>query len=93
MLDAAPAFNCVYRYDLVPGLQLHISIRTIEVTADSGSPCLVLEFKALGRPDGVTKLDADAWYERAHDMIVAQFLDMTSEEIQRRYWMPEEETE
>ncbi len=90
---AASAFSCAYRHELEPGLQLHIAIRTVEATGGPGSPRLVLEFKALGPPDGIAKSDVDAWYQQAHDVLVARFLSMTDEKIRHTYWIPEEETE
>ena len=84
------AFNCAYRYDVEPNLQLHVTLRTAKTVGQSGSPCLTLEFKALSPPSGIVKSGIDTWYDRAHDAIVAQFLGMTSERIQRELWVIEE---
>ena len=86
----APAFNCMYRYEIEPNCQLQIAIRTAEATGDPNSPRLILEFKTLGRPGSVAKSDLDAWYDQAHDAIVARFLSMTDEHVQRTHWIPEE---
>jgi len=87
---AASALDCSYCLEPVSGLQLHVAIRTGEANGDTGLPVLVLEFRAFGDMGGVVKSDADAWYEQAHDAIVTCFLNMTSKEIQRKYWIPEE---
>ena len=89
----APAFNCGYRFEPVPGVQLQVVIRTAEATDDPGSPRLVLEFKALGHVSDVPKSSTERWYKQAHDAIVACFLNMTNQEIQRTYWIPEEKSE
>ena len=89
----APAFDCGYRFEPVAGVQLHVAIRTAEAADDPGSPCLVLEFKAIGDMSGVPKSSTERWYKQAHDTIVACFLNMTSQEIQRTYWILEEKSE
>ncbi len=86
--SAAPAFNCTYVYVPSNDLQLRVSIRNAEVAAKPGTPVLVLEIKASGRLGQVGKSTADEWFERAHDAIIASFVGMTSEDIQRTYWKP-----
>jgi uncharacterized protein (TIGR04255 family) len=85
---AAPAFNCSYVHVLSNDLQLRVVIRNGEATAKPGTPVLVLEIKATGRLGQVGKSAADAWFERAHDAIIACFVGMTSKEIQHTYWKP-----
>ncbi len=84
------AFNCVFHHEAGPELQLRTSIRTAVSTAEPKSPRLVLEFKALGQPAVAGTSGMDKWYNRAHDVIISQFLGMTDEQIQRTYWVPEE---
>ena len=88
-----PDFNCIYLHEIERNLRLHVAIRTANTGAEGGSPCLVLEFRALGHPGGGAKSDADAWYERAHAAILDRFLSMTSEYVQRTYWITVEEAE
>ena len=88
--DTAPVFNCAYRYNVDSNLQLHVTIRSAELVDSLGSPFLYLEFKAFGAPNGPEKSDADTWYDRAHEVIVAQFMNMTNEQIQRNLWVREE---
>ncbi len=88
--DAVPIFSCAYRYNVDPNLQLHVTIRSAESINQPSSPLLHLEFKAFGSPNGPDKSDADTWYDRAHEVIVAQFLDMTSERVQRKLWIRED---
>lgn len=87
-LSVAPAFNCTYFYVPSKDLQLRVSIRNGEVTAKPGTPVLVLEIKANGRLGQVGKSAADEWFDRAHDAIIACFVDMTSKDIQHTYWKP-----
>lgn len=86
--SAAPAFNCTYVYVPSKNLQLRVGIRNGEKTASPETPVLVLEIKATGRLGQVGKSAADEWFERAHDAIIACFVGMTSEDIQRTYWKP-----
>ncbi len=88
--DAVPVFSCAYRYNVEPNLQLYVTIRSAESVNQRGSPLLYLEFKALGSPSGPAKSDADTWYDRAHEVIVAQFLNMTNKRVQRKLWILEE---
>jgi uncharacterized protein (TIGR04255 family) len=85
---AAPAFNCTYVYVPSKDLQLRVAIRNGEVTTKPGTPVLVLEIKATGRLGQVGKSTADAWFERAHEAIIACFVGMTSKDIQHTYWIP-----
>ena len=86
--SAAPAFNCTYVYVVSKDLQLRVGIRNGEATAKQGTPMLVIEIKATGRLGQVGKSAADAWFERAHDAIIACFVGMTSKDIQHTYWKP-----
>ena len=82
-------FQCAYRFDVDPDLRMQVSIRSGDAVFSPGSPCLILEFKALSSQDCATRLDANAWYDKAHDAIVTQFLDMTTERVQRDLWKRE----
>ncbi|NPD21735.1 TIGR04255 family protein [Alterinioella nitratireducens] len=86
-----PAFNCTFVYVPSKDLQLRVSIRNGESTARPATPVLVVEIKATGRLGQVGKSAADAWFERAHDAIIACFVGITSKEIQQKYWKPVEE--
>ena len=88
--NTTPAFNCGYRYDVKPNLQLHLGIRSAVSVKSPDSPLLHLEFKGLGSPNGNEKTDLDAWYDQAHEVILEQFLNMTDETIQREFWIPED---
>lgn len=84
--SATVAFNCSYVYVLSKDLLLRVSIRNGEVTAKPGTPVLILEIKATAQLRQVGKSAADAWFERAHDAIIACFVGMTSKDIQLTYW-------
>ncbi|WP_446831003.1 TIGR04255 family protein [Candidatus Foliamicus sp.] len=88
--NAPPAFNCAYRYDAAPNVQLEVAIRSGQSSGQPSSPRLILEFKALSTSDTMSRADANAWYDQAHDVIVAQFLGMTSPSVQRELWGREE---
>jgi len=89
----APAFSCSYRFEPMPNVQLQVSLRVAEAVGDPSSPLLILEFKAVGHMASAPKSSVWKWYEHAHDAIGTCFLEITSKEIQRRYWMPEEQSE
>jgi uncharacterized protein (TIGR04255 family) len=64
-----------------------LAIRTtVRNAATSKGSCLVFELRCTGAQGNVTKSATDAWFERAHDLVGRRFLDMTSPEIQGRYW-------
>ena len=83
---SVPTFNCTYRFEVGPDLQLQVAIRSVQDVDPPRSPRLIFEIKALGSPKSDTVPGSDAWYDRAHDAIVAQFLSMTNERIQREFW-------
>ena len=85
-------FVCRYASNVASDIQLAISIRTGMLTQQPDVPALAFEIKASGRLGGVAKPASDDWFERAHDAIVKCFVDMTSPKIQKRYWIPLEET-
>ena len=87
---SVPTFNCTYRFEVGPDLQLQVAIRSVQDVGPPRSPRLIFEIKALGSPESGTVPGSDAWYDRAHDAIVAQFLSMTNEHIQREFWALEE---
>jgi uncharacterized protein (TIGR04255 family) len=49
-------------------------------------PALVLEFRGIGSLGAAAKVDADAWFERAHEVIGACFIKATNPDIQDHYW-------
>ena len=90
--ECVTAFNNMYLCEVSARLNLHVAIRTVVAADDPPSPPrLVLEFKALGRLGGVPKSETATWYSEAHDTIVACFLNMTSKDVQREYWMLEQD--
>ena len=79
---ASPTFNCLYRFKIMPHLNLDVAIRSAEAVKPPGSPRLMLELKAFGQPGGSTKSDTDAGFDQAHDAIVARFVGMIDEHVQ-----------
>ena len=83
-------FVCMYSWEIDPKLHLHVAVKIAEASGGSDSRRLILEFKALGRPDGATTSQLAEWYDEAHDAIVSQFLSMTDKHVQRNFWLLEE---
>ena len=88
---SASAINTVFMYNIRSNTQLQIAVRTVASTKDSDSQKLVLEFRARGLMDGVLKSDTESWFSDAHKSIVKWFLSMTSADIQREYWVLDED--
>ncbi|WP_171182279.1 TIGR04255 family protein [Ruegeria sp. HKCCD8929] len=84
----APSFNCTYVYLQSNDLQLRVNIRNGEAKAKPGTPVLVFEIKATGRLGQVGKSSADRWFGRAHEAIIASFVNLTSKGIQEEFWKP-----
>jgi uncharacterized protein (TIGR04255 family) len=64
-------------------------LQTGTMTADK-RPALVFELSAKCRLGAATKAEADAWFERAHEVTGRAFRGMTSPEIQASVWKPQE---
>jgi uncharacterized protein (TIGR04255 family) len=85
--DAQPVdFNQVSVQRFEADLSVRTSVRTAKT---ANGPCLVFELRCTGPQGNVTKSATDAWFSRAHDLVGKCFLDMTSPEIQNRYWQPQ----
>jgi uncharacterized protein (TIGR04255 family) len=69
-------------------MSLTAKLRTGTTTADK-RPALVFELSARGRLGAATKVEADAWFERAHEVTGRAFRGMTSQDIQSRVWQPD----
>lgn len=80
------AFNCTYWYIISSDLQLQVTIRNANSAKNVKLPVLIFEIKATGRLDRVISSCDESWYDRAHDAIISLFLNLTSKDIQRRYW-------
>jgi uncharacterized protein (TIGR04255 family) len=81
-------FNQVTTQRFAPDLSVTSSIRNGRSTLGSHNPVLVFEFRALGLLGAADKAEADAWFERAHEIVGNCFRTMTSTDIQQRYWQP-----
>ncbi len=78
-------FNCNFAYRPSPEMQLNIAIRSGQ---GQNGPILIFEIRARGRLGKVEKSRADEWFGRSHAAITHCFLDITSQDIQNRYWKP-----
>jgi hypothetical protein len=87
-IEAKPDFNSLTAYRLAPDLTLNVSVRTGRRATEAAKPVLVFEFRALGALGAATKVDTDAWYERAHKVIGRCFTGMTNPDIQENHWQP-----
>lgn len=69
-------------------MSLTAKVQTGTMTADKRA-ALVFELSAKGRLGAATKAEADAWFERAHELTGKAFRGMTSPHIQTSVWQPE----
>jgi len=51
-------------------------------------PVLSMEFRGIGPLGASTKVEADSWFDRAHETIGHSFTKITNPDIQERYWQP-----
>jgi uncharacterized protein (TIGR04255 family) len=91
--SGSPEFNCSYAYKIETDMELNISIRVGPKLEQPEVRLLIFEIKASGRVGKVAKSGTDEWFERAHDAIIKCFLDMTSRNIQNRFWKRVEGTQ
>jgi uncharacterized protein (TIGR04255 family) len=87
-IEGKPDFNYLTAYKLASDLTLNVAIRTARKPTEAGKPVLVFELRALGALGAASKVDADAWYDRAHEAIGRCFMAMTNPDIQREHWQP-----
>ena len=86
--EGKPDFNYLTAYKLASDLMLNVTVRSGRKATDAGKAVLVFELRALGALGSVSKVDADTWYNRAHEAIGHCFTSMTNPDIQREYWQP-----
>lgn len=79
-------FNTNFGYKVSSDLQINIGIRSGFRSEQQNMPVLIFEIKTSGRLGKIAKSEADEWFERAHDAIIECFLNMTSKNIQDRFW-------
>jgi len=87
-IEGKPDFNYLTAYKLASDVTLNVVVRNGRKGTEAGKPVLVFELRALGALGAASKLDADAWYERAHELIGRCFTAITNPAIQRDYWQP-----
>jgi uncharacterized protein (TIGR04255 family) len=75
-------------WSVAKDISLTAKVQTGTMTADK-RPALVFELSAKGRLGAAAKAEADAWFERAHEVTGKAFKGMTSPDIQVRVWQPE----
>lgn len=77
-------------WKLAEDLNLSLKIQNAQLRANQ-RPALLVELSAKGRLGAAAKVEADAWFRRAHDATGQAFRGLTSREIQARIWQPVEE--
>jgi uncharacterized protein (TIGR04255 family) len=87
-IEGKPDFNYLTAYKLASDLSVNFAVRSGRKPTEAVKPVLVFEFRALGALGTASKVDADRWYDRAHEAIGRCFTAMTSPDIQRQYWQP-----
>jgi uncharacterized protein (TIGR04255 family) len=85
-IDAPVEFNQQTRFALGADMTLNVAIRNGKSTKERGNSVLLFELRALGVLGSVGKSEADEWFNRAHDAVGDCFLNMTSPDIQGRFW-------
>jgi uncharacterized protein (TIGR04255 family) len=85
-LNVPVEFNQTNKFTVAPDLSLTVAIRNGKSPKDRVSPILLFELRALGVLGSVGKSQADEWFKRAHEIIGNCFLEMTSPDIQKRFW-------
>jgi uncharacterized protein (TIGR04255 family) len=78
-------FNQVLVEQYAPDLAIRTTVRN---ALKETTPLLIFEIRCTGRQDDPSKSAVDVWYHKAHELIGQCFLNMTSPEIQSRYWQP-----
>ena len=92
--DANPLFfNCGYVYDVGSDTTLNLGFRTVPLPGAPETTKLVVEIKLMGRTQEKTKPAADRWFQMSHDRVNNCFVNITSREMQERYWQHVEEAE
>ncbi len=87
--DGTPSFNCRYIFEISSDLQLVVMVRNVVISSNlenQPEPVLIMEIQANGRLGQTSKLEADPWFDRAHEAINKCFTRMTNPEIQRQHW-------
>jgi hypothetical protein len=87
-IEGKPDFNYLTAYKLASDLTLNVAVRIGRKATEAGKAVLVFELRALGALAAASKMDADAWYNRAHEAIGRCFTAMTNPDIQRQHWQP-----
>jgi uncharacterized protein (TIGR04255 family) len=88
-VEGVPDFNYLTTFKHAPDLTLHFGARTGRVAADPSKSVLIFDFRTIGALSASGKPEADAWFERAHEIIGRCFISLTSPDIQSRYWRSE----
>ena len=79
-------FNIMTIQRFSSDLVVTTSIRSGRNALAAMRPALVIEFRGIGSLGATTKVEADAWFERAHETIGECFVTATNPDIQERYW-------
>ncbi len=80
-----PNFSCHFTHN-IEDIQLGVLIRNTVSQQNAEQQRLILEIKASGVFDGVPKSGVDEWFNKAHDMIVRCFLNITDRRVQEDHW-------
>jgi uncharacterized protein (TIGR04255 family) len=79
------SFNQILVEQYAPDLTVRTTVRS---ALKDATPVLIFEIRCTGKQNDPSKSGADSWYHRAHELIGRCFLNMTSPEIQSKYWQP-----
>jgi uncharacterized protein (TIGR04255 family) len=85
-----PQFNTAYAFQADKDIQLGVNIQSRR-NANTQNDVLYFELRTTGPVPEGTKAAADAWLDRAHDVIGNTFNTLTNPEIQQKYWKVRED--
>lgn len=87
--EGIPTCEHTYFYQFDSDILVKISIKDTIEDSKTNEPVLFFELKAICLQAVSTKSCADSWFDRAHDALLYCFLHTTSDDIQKKYWLPE----
>ena len=79
-------FDCSYVYYVEEDFTIFVRIRTLVHPERIDQPLLTLEMKASNQFGGVQRRLTDGWFERAHDTLFREFINLTDKQVQRDHW-------
>lgn len=86
-IEGNPDFNYLTAYKLAVDMKLNVLVRTGRKATEADKSVLIFELRALGALGSAGKVEADAWFDRAHVAVGNCFMNLTNPSIQSHYWL------